>query len=120
MAADELAATVAARYAAGTSIEAISRDTGLDRRHLNDLLHQHNIPIRTRTPLPADQIPWILTHYQHGATLRTLAQQTGRSHSTIRRTLLTAGITPRHRNHPREKPGKQGQPVQPQPAAFAG
>jgi lambda repressor-like predicted transcriptional regulator len=113
MAADELAATVAARYAAGVSVERLSRDTGLDRRQLNDLIHQHHIPIRTRRPLPADQIPWVITQYQHGATLRTLATLTGRSHSTIRRTLLTSGITPRNRNSQRKKRDRGDHPVQP-------
>lgn len=104
----EIAAAVATRYQSGVSIDRMSRDTGIDRRRINDLVQQRKAPLRTRNPLPADQVPWVVKQYQRGATLRALADVTGSSRSTIRRKLIDAGITLRGRHSACEKPNEGG------------
>lgn len=91
----DLAPILSARYQAGSSLDTLSRETGLDRRHVGDLLARQGTALRVRRleSLPADQIPRIVRKYRHGATLRELAELTGFSHSTIRRELLKSGVT---------------------------
>ncbi|MCA1706087.1 MAG: hypothetical protein LC808_23635 [Actinobacteria bacterium] len=89
----ELAAMLAARYREGAPIEALSRDTGIDRRVVRKLLTEAGVALRARQPLPADQIDWVIEQYRAGVTLRGLAELSGCSYSTIRRTLQMAGVT---------------------------
>lgn len=78
-------------------IEHLCRDTGLDHREIRRLLTYSGVPLRTQRTLPAEQTPWVVEQYRAGATLRELAERTGCSLSTIRRSLLHAGVVLRSR-----------------------
>lgn len=86
-------AALSARYLDGVPIDRLSHDTGIDRRVVRRLLTEARVPLRERHPLPPDQTDWVVEQYRAGATLRELAEQAGCSYSTIRRTLLLAGVT---------------------------
>lgn len=88
----EIVAALAVRYRGGVPIETLSRDTGIDRRVVRQLLIEAGVPLRTRQPLPHDRVDWVVEQYRVGATLRALAELTGCSYSTIRRTLQLAGV----------------------------
>jgi hypothetical protein len=88
----DMAAELAGRYADGKSLEALAKDTGIDRRVVRTLLAGAGVPIRERHPVPAHQGRWVVEQYLAGVTLRELADRTGCSYGTVRRYLLRAGV----------------------------
>ncbi|GLZ41960.1 helix-turn-helix domain-containing protein [Actinokineospora sp. NBRC 105648] len=96
----ELAAVLAARYLAGTSMENLARETGIDRRAVRRLLERAEAAPPPRSDRSRLTDTELIDSYRRGASLRDLADRSGMSYARVRETLLAAGITLRARGNP--------------------
>nr|WP_018685558.1 helix-turn-helix domain-containing protein [Actinokineospora enzanensis] len=95
-----LAEVLAERYRRGASMQALSEESGIDRRVVRRLLEQQDAAPAPRQASSALRPTDLVELYDGGRSLRQLAEQTGLSYAKVRDTLLAAGITLRSRGNP--------------------
>lgn len=87
-------AELVARYNAGANTPALSREYGISKTGLLELLHTEGVSLRRRsvTPEVADRAVRL---YESGLTIDEVMEQVGYSYSTIQRMLHEKGVAMR-------------------------
>jgi hypothetical protein len=93
----DLAQTLARRWCRGSSIAALVRDTGMDRRAIRRLIEGTGVIVPNRRSRPSDSAEDLVSRYRAGTSIRSLAKLTGSSYGSIRAVLLDAGVCLRPR-----------------------
>lgn len=91
----EIATSLKRRYAEYPSFEQLSRETGIDRRKIASILASQGVKLKVKKSIPAHLIPELIRKYNDGASLRDLGWEINSAPTTVRRTLLANGVTPR-------------------------
>lgn len=96
---DGLAGVLAERYRLGASMDALSRETAIDRRAVRRLLERAGAALPEPSGPPALSTRELVESYRRGASLRELAALAGISYTRVRSVLLAAGVTLRSRGN---------------------
>ena len=79
------------RYTAGETIRALSREYGVSRSGLSQLLQDEGVALRERGITPEDA-EMAIQLYESGLTIRQVVGQIGSSYGTIQRMLNEKGV----------------------------
>ena len=82
------------RYRSGETTPALSREHGIFKSGLLDLLRDQGVSLR-KQPIPKDHIEKAAQLYQSGLSIQEVVDQIGYSYSTIRKALHQHGVTMR-------------------------
>lgn len=82
---------IVARYNAGENTPALSREYGISKTGLLQLLRVEGVTLRRR-PMTHEDIEWAVRLYKSGLTIDEVVKQVGYSSSTIQRALHQKGV----------------------------
>lgn len=87
-------AELVARYKAGEHTPALSREYGISKTGLLELLRTEGVPLRRQAITPEDAEKAVRL-YESGLTIKQVVEQVGYSYGTIRRVLHENGVAMR-------------------------
>ena len=82
---------IAARYASGEAIRALSREYGVSRDGLRQLLQRQGVALRAQG-MTLDDEERAVALYESGLTIRQVVEQVGYAYGTIRAALNQRGV----------------------------
>lgn len=87
-------AELVTRYNAGEDTPVLSREYGISRTGLRQLLLAEEVALR-RQAITAEEAEQAVRHYESGLTIRQILKQVGRPYESIRRALHEKGVAMR-------------------------
>jgi hypothetical protein len=95
---DTITVAMTTRRRQGASMEILSYDTGIGTRPLTRMLIAAGYPPAHGSPIPSDELPWLIQCIQAGTTVQELAEESGYPRTTLYQTLVRHGaLSPRTR-----------------------
>jgi hypothetical protein len=94
---DKVARAVRDRFRVGVPVGTLHRDTGIDEQVLRQILQAAGQRLEHRKAAPVDRRPDLRCRHECGASIQQLATELASSYGSIRRVLLSAGVTLRPR-----------------------